>query len=118
MSMAFARSSIGSPDGGAAGAPLAVLAAWPWAAAPASCRSPGPGPSRRARYVDLTRPIIAMGDTQEHESTGYPLHDNDSAIDAYVEVAQRPPEQPLFGGASWNGCCSGTATSPSCTWAT
>jgi hypothetical protein len=38
-----------------------------------------------------------VGDTQEHESTGYPLHDNDSAVDAYVEVAQRPPEQPLFG---------------------
>jgi hypothetical protein len=38
-----------------------------------------------------------MGDTQEHESTGYPMHDNDSAVDAYVEVAQRPPEQPLFG---------------------
>jgi hypothetical protein len=49
------------------------------------------------QYVQLTQPIIAVGDTQEHESTGFPLHDNDSAIDAYVEVAQRPPEQPLFG---------------------
>lgn len=38
-----------------------------------------------------------MGDTQEHLATGYPLHDNDSAVDTYVEVAQRPPEQPLFG---------------------
>jgi hypothetical protein len=47
--------------------------------------------------VTLTTPIVAVGDTQEHESTGYPMHDNDSAIDAYVEVAQRPPEQPLFG---------------------
>ncbi|MCA3180062.1 MAG: metallophosphoesterase [Burkholderiaceae bacterium] len=45
----------------------------------------------------LTTPIIAVGDTQEHHSTGYPLHDNDSAVDAYVEVTQRPPEQPLFG---------------------
>lgn len=48
-------------------------------------------------YVQLTQPIIALGDTQEHESTGFPLHDNDSAVDSYVEVAQRPPEQPLFG---------------------
>ena len=48
-------------------------------------------------YVQMTKPIIAVGDTQEHESTGFPLHDNDSAIDTYVEVAQRPPEQPLFG---------------------
>jgi hypothetical protein len=58
---------------------------------------PGPGPEPAAAYRDLTRPFIAVGDTQEHESTGYPLHDNDSAVDAYVEVAQRPPEQPLFG---------------------
>jgi hypothetical protein len=58
---------------------------------------PGPGIEPPARYADLTLPIVALGDTQEHESTGYPLHDNDSAIDAYVEVAQRPPEQPLFG---------------------
>ena len=27
------------------------------------------------------------------------MHDNDGAVDAYVEVAQRPPEQPLFGRA-------------------
>jgi hypothetical protein len=58
---------------------------------------PGPGPEPGGRYVTLTRPITAIGDTQEHESTGHPLHDNDSAIDAFVEVAQRPPEQPLFG---------------------
>jgi hypothetical protein len=58
---------------------------------------PGPPPELPGRYEALTTPIIAVGDTQEHESTGYPLHDNDSAIDAFVEVAQRPPEQPLFG---------------------
>jgi hypothetical protein len=58
---------------------------------------PGPPDEPPARYVDLTLPIVALGDTQEHESTGYPLHDNDSAVDAFVEVAQRPPEQPLFG---------------------
>jgi hypothetical protein len=58
---------------------------------------PGPGQEPAARYVTLTRPITALGDTQEHESTGHPLHDNDSAIDAYIEVTQRPPEQPLFG---------------------
>jgi len=49
------------------------------------------------RYVPLTRPIIAVGDTQEHEATGFPLHQEDGAVDTYVEVAQRPPEQPLFG---------------------
>jgi hypothetical protein len=68
----------------------------------AGCASfvPQPGPQAEppdTRYQPLTRPIVAVGDTQEHEATGYPLHDNDSAIDAFVEVAQRPPEQPLFG---------------------
>jgi hypothetical protein len=60
---------------------------------------PGPEPEPEGRFVyrPLTTPIVAIGDTQEHESTGVPLHDNDSAIDAYVEVTQRPPEQPLFG---------------------
>lgn len=62
---------------------------------------PGPGaepePEPGAGYRPLTTPFIALGDTQEHVSTGYPLHDNDSAVDAYVEVAQRPPEQTLFG---------------------
>jgi hypothetical protein len=58
---------------------------------------PGPPPEVPGNYAALTTPLIAVGDTQEHESTGYPLHDNDSAIDAYIEVAQRPPEQPLFG---------------------
>ncbi|HRH74048.1 MAG TPA: hypothetical protein PLM62_13205, partial [Zoogloea sp.] len=60
---------------------------------------PGPGaePEPGAGYRLLTTPFIALGDTQEHVSTGYPLHDNDSAVDAYVEVAQRPPEQTLFG---------------------
>lgn len=58
---------------------------------------PGPGIEPVGQYVTLTTPFVAIGDTQQHESTGLPLHDNDSAIDAYVEVAQRPPEQPLFG---------------------
>jgi hypothetical protein len=52
---------------------------------------------RPGQYVPLTTPIIFVGDTQEHEATGFPLHQNDGAVDAYVEVAQRPPEQPLFG---------------------
>ena len=42
-------------------------------------------------------PIILVGDTQEHEATGFPLLQSDGAVDSYVEVAQRPPEQPLFG---------------------
>lgn len=58
---------------------------------------PGPGPEPAGNYVTLTTPIIAVGDSQEHHPAGYPLHDNDSAVDAYVEVTQRPPEQPLFG---------------------
>ena len=58
---------------------------------------PGPGPDPAGRYTPLTTPFIMVGDSQEHESTGYPLHDNDNAIDSYVEVAQRPPEQTLFG---------------------
>jgi hypothetical protein len=49
------------------------------------------------QYIPLTRPIIAVGDTQEHNATGFPLHQEDGAVDTYVEVAQRPPEQPLFG---------------------
>jgi hypothetical protein len=57
----------------------------------------GPAPDPGGRYVPLTTPFIAVGDTQEHLATGYPMHDNDSAVDAFVEVAQRPPEQPLFG---------------------
>ena len=48
-------------------------------------------------YTPLTTPITIVGDTQEHEATGFPLHSNSGAIDSYVEVAQRPPEQPLFG---------------------
>ena len=56
-----------------------------------------PPPDSPGRYVALTRPVIVLGDTQEHESTGFPMHDNDGAVDEYVEVAQRPPEQPLFG---------------------
>jgi hypothetical protein len=56
-----------------------------------------PPPDPPGQFVALTRPVIALGDTQEHESTGFPLHDNDGAVDEYVEVAQRPPEQPLFG---------------------
>jgi hypothetical protein len=58
----------------------------------------GPPPADPAgQFAPLTKPIILLGDTQEHEATGFPLHDNDGAVDAYVEVAQRPPEQPLFG---------------------
>ncbi len=49
------------------------------------------------RYIPLTRPMIAVGDTQEHNATGFPLHQEDGAVDTYVEVAQRPAEQPLFG---------------------
>ena len=56
-----------------------------------------PPPDPPGRFVALTRPVIVLGDTQEHESTGFPMHDNDGAVDEYVEVAQRPPEQPLFG---------------------
>lgn len=56
-----------------------------------------PPPEIAGRYQPLTTPFIAVGDTQEHEATAMPMLDNDSAVDAYVEVAQRPPEQPLFG---------------------
>ena len=58
---------------------------------------PGPGTDPQGRYVALTQPIIAIGDTQEHEATGVPLVDNDNALDGFLEVTQRPPEQPLFG---------------------
>jgi hypothetical protein len=58
---------------------------------------PGPPAETGGNYRLLTKPFIAVGDTQEHLTTGYPMHDNDSAVDAYVEVAQRPPEQALFG---------------------
>ena len=56
-----------------------------------------PPPDPAGNFAPLTKPVILLGDTQEHEATGFPLHDNDGAVDAYVEVAQRPPEQPLFG---------------------
>lgn len=56
-----------------------------------------PPPDPVGTFVPLTAPVIFLGDTQQHEITGFPLHDNDGAVDAYVEVAQRPPEQPLFG---------------------
>jgi len=76
-------------------------AVWFCVALLSGCASfvPQQGPERDpgGNYRMLTRPIVAVGDTQEHEATGFPLHDNDSAVDAYVEVAQRPPEQPLFG---------------------
>jgi hypothetical protein len=52
---------------------------------------------RFGQYIPLTLPIILVGDTQEHEATGFPLLQSDGAVDSYVEVAQRPPEQPLFG---------------------
>jgi hypothetical protein len=45
----------------------------------------------------LTKTTTWFGDTREHETIGFPPHDNDGAVDAYVEVAQRPSEQPLFG---------------------
>ncbi len=90
------------------GASIRLQCALPWrvgaaliALALAGCASfvpqDGPGPEPIGTYVDLTTPFVAIGDTQEHLSTGYPLHDNDSAVDAYVEVTQRPPELPLFG---------------------
>jgi len=59
--------------------------------------APTPPADPAGHFVALTKPVILLGDTQEHEATGFPLHDNDGAVDAYVEVAQRPPEQPLFG---------------------
>ena len=34
-------------------------------------------------YVVLTRPIIMLGDTQEHEATGFPLHNSDGAVDVW-----------------------------------
>jgi hypothetical protein len=72
----------------------------------------------RGLPIDLTTPFVAVGDTQEHESTGYPLHDNDSAVDAYVEVAQRPPEQPLFGRRTLEWALQRHfRTSPTSTWA-
>jgi len=59
---------------------------------------PKPPPADPAgTFAPLTTPVLFLGDTQQHETTGFPLHDNDGAVDAYVEVAQRPPEQPLFG---------------------
>ena len=78
----------------------------------------GPGPEPGGNYVTLTTPIIAVGDTQEHLPTGYPLLDNDSAVDAYVEVTQRPPEQPLFGRRILEWALLGIRTSLSSTWAT
>jgi hypothetical protein len=82
-------------------APLAALPACCAALALlAGCAAPGIAPPPPAdppgRFVALTAPVIALGDTQEHESTGFPLIDNDGAVDSYVEVAQRPPEAPLF----------------------
>ena len=58
---------------------------------------PGPDVDPPGRFMPLTEPIIAIGDTQEHESTSVPMVDNDNALDGYLEVTQRPPEQPLFG---------------------
>ncbi|MFM1988045.1 MAG: hypothetical protein RJA99_1002 [Pseudomonadota bacterium] len=58
---------------------------------------PGPGEEPGGRFLTLTEPIIAIGDTQEHEATSVPMLDNDNALDRYLEVTQRPPEQPLFG---------------------
>lgn len=58
---------------------------------------PGPEPDPPGRYQTLTEPVIAIGDTQEHESTSEPMVDNDNALDAVVDSTQRPAEQPLFG---------------------
>jgi hypothetical protein len=77
------------PAAGCIAVLLAAGCATPYVQAPPPVDPPG-------RYIALTKPVIALGDTQEHESTGFPLVDNDSAIDEYVEVAQRPPEAPLF----------------------
>jgi hypothetical protein len=76
-----------------------MLPMYAWMLALAGCagetvRLPAP---LSGDYVALTRPIIMLGDTQEHEATGFPLHNSDGAVDTYVEVAQRPPEHPLFG---------------------
>jgi hypothetical protein len=75
----------------------AILAALTLAGCAGFVPQVGPEAEPGGRYVTLTTPIVAVGDTQEHLPTGYPLHDNDSAVDAYVEVTQRPPAQPLFG---------------------
>ncbi|WP_374692058.1 hypothetical protein [Accumulibacter sp.] len=96
--------------GGRLGAPVAaarrslrVRRAWPvLLALLGGCAGfvPQPGPDPEpptARHAPLTLPFIAVGDTQEHLASGFPVHDNDGAIDAFVEVAQRPPEQLLFG---------------------
>jgi hypothetical protein len=72
----------------------AALALAGGCAAPQSQPTPPPDPA--GSFVSLTTPVIALGDSQEHESTGFPMLDNDAAVDAYVEVAQRPPEAPLF----------------------
>ena len=81
--------------------PTSSIAALVVAALLAGCAGfvPQPGPSDEfgGNYRPLTLPFVALGDTQEHVATGYPLNDNDSAVDAYIEVAQRPPEQTLFG---------------------
>ncbi len=73
-----------------------LLPLWLASCASALFQQP-PGPDAPGNFVALTQPMIAIGDTQEHEPTGFPLHENDSAVDAFVEVTQRPPEQPLFG---------------------
>ena len=76
---------------------LAMLLATALAACVHIKQDPPPPADPQGNYITLTRPIIAIGDTQEHETTGFPLVANDGAVDAYVEVSQRPPEQPLFG---------------------
>lgn len=93
----FWRAATARTCRAAAGVSIAVTVA----AAAAGCAqfvTPNTPPADPAgHFVALTKPVILLGDTQEHEATGFPLHDNDGAVDAYVEVAQRPPEQPLFG---------------------
>jgi hypothetical protein len=47
--------------------------------------------------VPLPTPFIAVGDSEEHKATGFPLHDNDNAVDVDFEFAHGPPERRLFG---------------------
>ena len=93
------RSMPAPPSRSSARRPAALLAVLALAACAGFLPQPGPDPEPAGpvAWRALTTPIVAIGDTQEHESTGVPLHDNDNAIDAFVEVTQRPPEQPLFG---------------------
>ena len=60
--------------------PISSIAALVVAALLAGCAGfvPQPGPSDESggNYRPLTMPFVALGDTQEHVATGYPLNDN------------------------------------------